>query len=288
MPEEIKDVTSAPSPETAQEVVNQEPVVSTPTETAQPSQEQSQAPLPTIEAVDEQGVPWRNRALEWQRKAADYAEKIPSLVETKMQEVLSKQQQQTTQPKYSVSELEAFAQTNPTYRPWVEEQKQALLAEQVNKTLDEKLALRQKETEAHQIRQQSEQFVMNKFPNLFVKDMSGQTTWNHRDPMTGIVAQYLQDPGLQGHPRALEIASRLAYADIALSTKGQAVKQQEQLKAQVKSIEKRTMVEGGGKQVPIETSSPIRSAIDKARSGRMDDARDAVSAVFKNLGYIKE
>jgi hypothetical protein len=288
MTDDIKDVSAESSTVTQEQVVNTEPSVSTPDITAQIPLEQGQVP-PAVEAVDEFGVPWKNRAFEHQRKSQELAEKLPNLVEQKLKEVLQNNRQEPQKQKYSIAELEQFAISNPNYRHWAEEEKEKIRLEQFESRLESKLLSSKKEQETQHLKQQSEQFVINKFPNMFVKDQMGNIQWNQKDPQTSLVHNYLQDPSLQGNPKALEIASRLAYADIAMQRGNTTQRTQEQLKSQVKSLEKKTMAEGGGKQTQVETKAPTRQAIEKFTQTRsMKDASVAVSEIFKQMGILKE
>lgn len=289
MSEEQKDVISEPSTEqpvaaeqVAPEVVNEQEQPTTPALDVPADEGKSQS-----EAVDEHGVPWKNRAFEWQRKNTELSESLPKIIEETLQKSLQAQQQ-PQQKKYSVAELEAFAQENPNYRPWVEEEKAKLLQEQLNKTLEDRLLAKEKETQRLTQRQQSEQMVLQQFPNMFKKDQFGRPSWNEQDPMTRLVGQYLQDPDLKNHPRGLEVAAKMAYADLAADGKAVQIKQAKQLKAQVKSMEKKVMPEGGGSPVPIQSTTPFKKAQERlAQSGNLTDAREAVGEYFKAIGRLK-
>jgi hypothetical protein len=139
MADEVKDVNTAES-SNADEVVNQEAE----TETAvqeQPTEEtneQSKTPSPSEGIsgdVDEFGVPWKNRAMEWQRKFQENTENLPRMIE----EALAKNQAQPQKQQHTIAELEAYALQNPQYRPWVEEEKAKIIQNQVAKVTEEKV-----------------------------------------------------------------------------------------------------------------------------------------------------
>jgi len=266
------EATEAVTPETT---ATQEPNV--PAEEGKIQEAQS-------EPVDEHGVPWKNRAFEWQRKNQELSERLPEIIQTELQKF-----KQTAEPqkKYTVSELEAFAQQSPEYRPWVEEQKHLLLQEQLNATLDQRMKASEEQTQKKTVRQQSEAHVIKSFPNMFVKDNQGNLTWNQTDPMTQRVAQYLNEPELKDNPRALEVAAKLAYADLTIAGVPIKMQHEQKLKTQVKSLEKKVMTEGAGRPV-VQSATPMRKSMDRlAQSGNLRDAKDAVQEYFKAIGQIQ-
>lgn len=292
MENKVPDVTSAPStePQVTPDVVapqTQEGVTPVEPPTTEPTNVPAEEGKIQAEEVDEQGVPWKNRAFEWQRKTQELTENLPKIIEETLQKTM--QQQQIPQKKtYTVAELEAFAQENPTYRPWVEEQKAILLQESLNKSLEERFKNKEEEVKKSSLRQQSEQAVVKAFPNMFTKDSMGNTVWNNQDPMTRLVAQYMQDPEIKNHPRGLEVASKMAYSDLVLQGKATQVNTTQKLKAQVKQMEKKVMPEGGGSPVPQQSKTPFKAASERlAQTGSMKDAKDAVAEYFKSLGHIK-
>ena len=124
--EEIKKDVNTEESSSSEEQVSEKEVDATTTaspeqETTeqQSTQEQGQA---QDEAVDEMGVPWKNRAMEWQRKFQENANE--DNIRKVAQEVLEQQKQHKAQEKeYTIAELEQFAIANPAHRPWVEEEK---------------------------------------------------------------------------------------------------------------------------------------------------------------------
>lgn len=287
MSEEEKDVISAPS--TEQEVAPDIQATQAVTEESAP-----QTVVPSgegksqTEAVDENGVPWKNRAFEWQRKNTELTENLPKIIEETLQKTLQANQQPQKKI-YSIAELEAFAQENPNYRPWVEEEKAKLIQENINKSFESKFLAKEEEVKKQSIKQQTEQTVLQQYPNMFLRDATGRPVWNQNDPMTQLVGQYLQDPDLKNHPRGLEVAAKMAYADLAAQGKAVHIQQSQQLKAQVKSMEKKVMPEGGGSPVPTSNVSAFKKAQERlAQSGNLKDAREAVGEYFKAIGRLKD
>ena len=281
--EQVVIAESTPAPE-AVEVPAVTPETTATQETVIPAEEGKTQPEALTEAVDEQGVPWKNRAFEWQRKTQEMSERLPEIIQTELQKF--KQSSEPAPKKYTVAELEAFAQQSPEYRPWVEEQKAQLLQDQLNKTLDARLKASEEQTQKATLRQQSEAAVVRQFPNMFVKDANGMVSWNHADPMTQRMSAYLQEPELKANPRGLEVAAKLAYADLAMAGVPIKAQVEQKLKTQVKSLEKKVMTEGAGRPVVPQTT-PMRKSIERlAQTGNLTDAKDAVQEYFKAIGRL--
>lgn len=288
MPDE-QVVTSAPTTETVTLVVETPAVTPETTatqETIVPADEGKTQEVQAVEPVDEQGVPWKNRAFEWQRKTQELTERLPNIIQEELQKF--KQTSEPVQKKYTVAELEAFAQQSPEYRPWVEEQKAQLLQEKLNATLEARLKANEEQVQKQSVRQQSEAQVVRQFPNMFTKDANGNIGWNHQDPMTQRMAAYLKEPELQNNPRGLEVAAKLAYADMAMAGVPVKVQAEQKLKTQVKSLEKKVMTEGAGRPV-VPQVAPMKKSLERlAQTGNLTDAKDAVQEYFKAIGRLQQ
>jgi hypothetical protein len=127
--EQVVIAESTPAPVVEAEAQAVTPETTATQETVIPAEEGKTQPEALTEAVDEQGVPWKNRAFEWQRKTQEMSERLPEIIQTELQKF--KQSSEPAPKKYTVAELEAFAQQSPEYRPWVEEQKAQLLQDQL-------------------------------------------------------------------------------------------------------------------------------------------------------------
>jgi hypothetical protein len=286
MDEQAKDVVaeSSPAPETETQAVTPE---TTATQETNVPADEGKSQEAQVEPVDEHGVPWKNRAFEWQRKTQELSEKLPEIIQGELQKFKT-DFQQPQQRKYTVAELEAFAQQSPEYKPWVEEQKAQLLQEKLLSSIDEKLKAKETETQKMSQRQQAEAAVYRQFPNMFTKDAYGNVTWNSADPMTQRVAQYMNDPDMKSHPRGIEVAAKMAYADLTMSGIPVQVKKEQAMKTQMKSLEKKVMTEGGGKPV-VQNTSPMRKNLDRlAQTGNIRDAQAAVAEYFRAIGQLKD
>ena len=289
MPEEIQEVkeaeeTSAPAEQ--EEVVN---------EVVDDSQPEAQPEAPPVadskqqsndsELYDENGVPWKNRAMEYRRKTEDLVEKLPTLLE----EAINKK---SGEPKYSRQQLEAFQEQyadNDQYRSWAKEELRKLDKEEQQQTFREELTRFKTEQENNQKRQQANSYTVGQFPDAFLKGVNGQFVVdkngdpipNLQHPMGQAMSGYLTDQGLQARPDKFFIASKLAYADYVTTNQGKVMKEKQQLKEEVGSLQRKTMVEGGGKSAPQSVPAYVK-ALDKLKqSGKVGDAQEALAALLK-------
>jgi len=286
-PKEVKQEVSETSAET-KEVVEQS-AETTPQETSTQQPEPAKEEIPIIpspqgqvEAVDEMGVPYKNRMFEWKRKAEELAEKLPSLVEEKIKQAFQQYGGGQQQREYTIAELEAFAIQNPEHRPWVEEQKALLIRKQLAKEMEEKLQLDRKQREAELRRQQSLKYVMDNYPEAFLKNSQGQIVgWNNEHPLTQQIGVIMQDPRLANDPDGLMAAADIGYARYIKSQQTVQQQKEKQLKQEVKNLQKKTLVEGGGKPSEV-VSDPVRVAIERLKkTGSMKDAEIAMAEIFK-------
>ena len=72
--EQVVIAESTPAPEVEVQAVTPETTATQ--ETVIPAEEGKTQPEALTEAVDEQGVPWKNRAFEWQRKTQEKPQKL--------------------------------------------------------------------------------------------------------------------------------------------------------------------------------------------------------------------
>jgi hypothetical protein len=89
---------------------------------------------------------------------------------------------------------------------------------------------------------------------------------------------------LVNHPRGLLAAAKMAYADTIMGQQMKTQVQTQQLKAEVKDLQKKTLIEGGSKQ-NIQPVPAHRQAIEKLRqTGSMKDAQAAVRELLRARG----
>lgn len=231
--------------------------------------------------VDEFGVPWKNRAMEMKRKYEDSIKKQDEIL-NKIDGLQGQQKQQ-----YSEAELRSYAndpETNPQHRIWAEGEIQKLRNKEVSETVKKELDNYQSKQDVKVTQAQTYQSVQQRYPDAFLKDGNGAiTSWNNASPLTQRISMYMQDPEIANNPRGLMVAASLAYSDIQLGQGQSTQAKTQQLKQQVRTLQKQTMVEGGG-QNSDESKTPVRKAVDKSISGEMGDATQAMKEIFKASG----
>ncbi len=260
------------------------------TETDQPSQETTQpttettstpqAGQPSYEAVDEFGVPYKNRAFEWKRKYEDSLDKMSSIVEEAVKNSIKNNTPQ--QREYSFSELEQFAQDRPEHRPWVEEQKALLLRKQITGEFDQKLKAVETQKQAEVKKQNAFNYVASTYPEIFVKNQGGQLMGvNNQHPMAQQINMLMQDPRFANDPEGLMAAADIAYARVSRLKQRENLVKEQKLKAEVKQLQKQTLVEGGARQ-GVQAVPEYMKALERAKqTGSIKDAAAAMAAIAK-------
>jgi len=253
--EETKEVVNTPA-----EATTQENIATTDT---------TQTPDPAVNLdVDEFGVPWKNRAMEYKRKSEETIEKLPSMIE----EAVKGSFQQYGKPQeqeYTIAQLEQFAQNQPEHRPWVEEKKAEILKKQLTHEVEEKFKAEKYQEEAKRLFNQSVVYVAQTYPDVFLKNPQGQVVgYNNQNPMAQQIDVLMRQPRFNTDPEGL-----MAAADIAFARQSRGINQQKEqkLKAEVKHLQKQTLVEGGSKQ-NVQAVPPHRAAFEKAKqTGNLKD-----------------
>jgi hypothetical protein len=267
---------SAPSTEqvVTQAVPDQQPVVETPT-----------PPVPQAVNldVDEFGVPWKNRAMEFKRR-----------YETTLEEVNSKIDKLATgyqQPKqYSVEELEAFAETtdNAQHKAWAKSQIREIEKKEYAKVAEESVNKWKKEQEVERTKAQVFQSVLSRNPDVAIKDQNGNFLgFNPNSPVFQRMNQYMNNPEIANHPKGLEIAEAYAIRDLHLSQAPKAAQVLVNKESEIKNLQKKTLIEGGGQPVP--QSNPKSAMMDRLKqTGTVKDGAAIFKEMLKSQGVISE
>jgi len=274
-----------------EEVVNQEAVDTTqqqesvvevqPEQTVRPPDlVPGQSP---VEEVDDMGVPWKNRAMEYKRKFDETADKISSLEQ--------KITQQPGQRTYTIGELRVFANDTTTpsqHKIWAENEIARIEDENRNAAIQKVFTKQKEEQSINVTRQQAYQYVVSNYSDCFVKDANGTVMgWNPKHPLTQQIGTLMQNPELKNNPHGLAAAADIAFGRLARRQTPQMQQQQQSLKREIKTLQKGTLVEGSGKKSQI-VRSPQRTAVDKAKeTGSIKDATAAIKELFKTTGMIE-
>lgn len=288
MPEEQKDVKAESSP--AQE---EQEVVTNAEDTATATDQQEQTPdsglvntaITENEVVDkdERGVPWKNRALEYERKFGELADKIPSIIEQKLNELKPSQPQE-----YTFEQIDQIVDADPRYKNWGESEKEKLRMKRIREEFDRAIKANEKAKEAEIVKQRSYEYVVNNYPQAFQKDSNGRpVAWDNSNPLTMEIGRLMQDPRLANEPDGLVVASDLAFARLYRNQMPKAQNQVKTLKKIIKKQENAQMIEGSGKQAQtkIDPTKDARERLQK--SGSIKDASELVAAHLRSKGFIK-
>lgn len=257
-------------------------------QTTEQSQEVSQETTPTVtpfnaELYDERGVPWKNVAMEQRRKYEETQQNLPKLVA----EEIAKSTQQTK--KYSIAELEQFAQANPEHRAWAEQEKMSVLKSEIASEFNQRIEATALQAKNENVRAQTFNRVLSNFPDIAFRDQQGNFLgWNNANPMTQAMGKYMSSPDISSRPDGLEIASKLAFADTMMSKNPQTAKTISSLKSQVKKVQAQTFVEGGGRKV-TDNVTPSKKHLDRVKeTGKSEDAAGVFMNMFKAQGILKD
>lgn len=269
MPQIIREVEEA-----VEEVAQQpEPIVETP---AVPEQAPIQAPPVAQPDVDEFGVPWKNRAMEYRRKSEELAERLPQIIDEK----LSKLNQPQT-PQYTYEQLEAYKLQNssdPQVVSWATGEQRKLQRAEDDRRLQELLGSRDRQREVELGRQRAFETVKQKYPDALKQD----------SPMYNLVKEYMQIHEFANRPDGLFFAAKMAKADL-LESQAPILQQKVQTqKAEIKQAQKASFTEGAGRRVTTSVS-PVNTAVESLRkTGSMRDAESAIGAILRQKGIITE
>jgi len=269
-----------PTTETPPEVVNQAEPTSQP-EVAPETQTETEQPTPPVPAVnldvDEYGVPWKNRAMEWQRKSTELAERLPQIIEEKLSKF-----GQTQQPQYTFEQLEAYKLQNlsdSNVVAWATGEQRKLENVEQRKMFEEIVGQRDRQRDFEISRQQSFEYVKERYPEAM----------NPNHPLAQeIKSLMMNSPELSNSPRGLEAAADIAYGRYMRNQAGNIQQTNLQLKREVKVLQKNALIEGSGKKV-VQVSTPSQNAIEQVKkSGTIKDASNAVGLLLRQSGILQE
>ena len=129
--------------------------------------------------------------------------------------------------------METFAIQNPTYRPWVEEQKALVIQKNVAKVAQDEIKVVEEKRTSEQKRQNAFQYVVQSYPDCFIKDTFGNLQWNNQNPLVQQMGFIMNDPRFAKDPEGLVAAADMAYGRIARMQSGQ---NQKKVKNSIKKL----------------------------------------------------
>lgn len=241
------------------------------------TQEVKEAP---VESVSINEVAGSNEQYEYKRKYEELLERQPEVINEAVQkafEQYGKKSQEQSQWSEEQLDMVIFDDTgtyNAANKAWASREKEKLRDARIEGLIQKNYNLTQEQQRNQRLAAESEQYVVATFPEMFAKDASGKVVgWNKDNPMTQLVAKYMQRPDIKGRPDALREAARQAYVDYSLSNKGAQQRQAELTASQMAQLKKQQMGAGSG-SVPTATQSSEVNALYEQfkRTGRPADA----------------
>lgn len=259
-------------------------------ETASPETETQKVETPVADAgqksvsndLDEFGVPYKNRAMEYKRKL----EKLQKEAEERQYA------QQAQQPqKYTIEQLEAYAleADEPAHKQWALAEAEKLREKRYEEVAERKWRTLSEEQQKQELRKRTLSEVVAKHPEMVVKDKQGNFMgWNQNSPLVQRVGVYMNNPEIANRPDGLALATQLAKGDLWEMNQPKINQTIEKANADLRNLQKKTLVEGSGNQ-DIAQVSPYEAAIQKLNvTGSKDDATLAMKEYFKSKGVISE
>ena len=237
---------------------------------------------PPVDEVDEMGVPLKNRLAEAQRKLRKYEEDEKTRQTT---------QQQPVEQKYTKAQLTAFAASTDDQqsRLWALEQLDKISNDDQRRIVKEELTGLQRQQTELNIRQQTFSTVIQRNPDIAVKDPNGNFIgFNTQSPLYQRMNFYMSNPDIVARPEALEIAEAFAMRDLAHAQKPVVAKTIEKQANQIKSLQRKTMVEGGNNNSSAGVSS-MQAAKDKFKqTGSMKDASAVMGEILRKQKILSD
>jgi hypothetical protein len=266
----------------------QEPAPSTEPPVVEPPIVQDPLTVPPVADVDEFGVPWKNRAMEWKRKSEEVIDRLPQMIDEK----LSKVAQAPQTPQYTFEQLEAYKLQNPTDAQivaWATGEQRKMQAIENRRLFEEVVGTREKANQTEVLKQQSLNYVQNTYPEAFKRDAQGRPmAWDETHPITQTIFGLMKNPELSNNPNGLAAAADIAYGRVA---RAQVPKIQATVKqgvADLKQAQKASLTEGGGKRVTLSEPVQVTAINTLKKTGSLKDAETAIGAILKQKGILGE
>ncbi len=284
-PKVVTDVVSDPSPD-PNAVEN--PVEENAAQEPAPEEETPQSPETPApegvkeegEAVDEGGVPYKNRFMEQKRKFDDLQSNLPQMIENAVANAIPKHQPTpATEPAYTKEELIRYRNStdDPTKKTWAEIELEKLRDQGIKQTFDKQREEDRQTSKLEQEKRAAYNMVFKKYPAMFNAD----GTYNNSHPLTQKLARvYGSQNVFKSQGYGLSAAADIAFSEYVLETQPQLAKTTTKLKRQVKKLEKQTLIEGGGQTPKTGAKSEMQLAAEEL-------ARTGSKAALKRFNYAK-
>lgn len=288
----IVDLNVEPTPQINREApaVVEEPAQQ-PEQTPETPETTEQTPIQTVppvnEAVDEFGVPWKNRAMEYRRKNEEFVEKLPQIIDDKL-----KTYAQPQQPQYTYEQLEAYKLQNSTDSnivAWATGEQRKMQLIENRKLFEEVVGSREQVTKVERQKENALRYVQENYPEAFKRDNNGRAVaWDEGSTMTQTIRNLMQRPDLMNHPEGLAAAADIAYGRLARSQTPILQQKVQQAKADIKQAQKASLTEGSGRRITNSTPPTVGAIESLKKSGSMRDAEAAIGAILRQNGILSE
>ena len=233
--------------------------------------------------VDNRGVPWKNVAMENERKFKDLKDSLPDTIADAISKAIPKQVSETRQ--YTKDELIDFKNhsTDAGQRAWAEKELEKARSDETKNLFESQRNADKKQAKVDQEKQVALGSVMRKYPLMFNAD----GTWNNSHPLTAKLSRvYNSREVFKNDGMGLLGAADMAFAEYVLEQQPDLAKATKKLKRQVKTLEKATLIEGSGEPTTPTTKSPGLVARDRIARDGSDKAalKDWAHAYLKSRG----
>jgi hypothetical protein len=281
MPTEIKDVAETVPAEVVKESVETtQEETTTPEEVQQPVQSASPEAV-TEGEVDEKNVPWKNRAMEYERKLRLAQQEIsgiqtslPNIIEQAVAKAIPSQ---NATPTYTKEELIRFKNStdDSQQKSWAELQLENLRSKETQEYFESQ---RQKDLKTNRVEQEKQaawNYVVNTYPVMFEQGGS----FNPKSPLFQKMDRIMRsDETLRSHPSGLRVAADMALAEHIRETQPSLMQRELKLKRQVKKLERATLVEGAGQPQSVKQPNHLGDAMERHRTNGDPSSLKAVNA----------
>jgi len=278
MEEEKEDVMPESStgeeetPATPEQIEGQEPATEEPSE-----------PQEVKEEVKDDR-PLKNLYWEQKRKVDELYDLVKKLAEQKTQPVPQQRQ-------YTKAQLRAFAEnpdTPPEHKIWAYEEIDRIEKEERDNSIKKMFETYKSQSDAEAKRREAESWVVRTFPQVVIKDASGNpVAWNYNDPLVKEAFSILNsDERFANAPDGLAGAFEIAYGRLARRGQVDLAKKVNETTAQLRREQKKNLIPAGGGISPTkESSREIRKKqlLDALAKAKTKDQRTKITAELIKL-----
>jgi len=271
----------SPTPEETPEVVNKE---QEPTPVQEPQEETVEPSTQEVKPEVKDDRPIENVAWETKRKLDEIYPVINELKDYMKQGG----QQQGQQQQYSKAQLQAYALdpgTTTEQRLWAYTEVDKLEKEERAKEYEKLVRTTSEKSEEENRKNQSAQWVASNFPDVTLKDASGNFAgWNQNHPLLRKANEYLfSDKQLQSHPNGFMAAVKMAAFDLGVSMKANA--KIKKTVGQLRKEQKKQLASAGGTKSTETAETASKTRMEKLKK---EYARTGSKEIFAEMVKMRK